>query len=284
MPRFAYVNGRYLPHKDAHVHIEDRGYQFADGVYEVVTIYQGKMVDEGPHLDRLERSLSELRIDMPMSRRSLQWISRELLRRNDVTHGLLYMQITRGVAPRNHRFPKAAKPALVMTTRQTKPHGAKMLEDGVKVITLPDIRWGRCDIKSVSLLPNCLNLQKAEEAGAYEAWQYDREGKVTEGCASNAWIVLPDKRVVTRPASNAILNGITRQRLIAILEEEGYSLEERAFTLSEAQDAREAFVTSSSSFVLPVSAIDDKPIGNGKAGILTGKLRQALVDFMASLP
>jgi D-alanine transaminase len=241
------------------------------------------MVDEGPHLDRLERSLSELRIAMPVSRRALQWISRELLRRNDISNGLLYMQVTRGVAPRNHRFPKHARPALVMTAKQTKPHASRMLEDGVKVITLPDIRWGRCDIKSVSLLPNCLNLQQADEAGAYEAWQYDRDGNVTEGCSSNAWVVLPDKRVVTRNASKAILNGITRLRLIAIMKAEGYSLEERPFTLEEARSAKEAFLTSSSSFVLPVSAIDDKPIGNGRAGILTGKLRQSLIDYMASL-
>lgn len=283
MPRFAYVNGRYLPHKTASVHIEDRGYQFADGVYEVVTIYRGKMVDEAWHLDRLERSLSELKIEMPVSRRALQWISRELMRRNAIDNGLLYMQVTRGVAPRNHRFPKNARPALVMTAKQTKPHSSRMLEEGVKVITLPDIRWGRCDIKSVSLLPNCLNLQQADEAGAYEAWQIGRDGKITEGCSSNAWIVLPEKRVVTRDASNAILNGITRQRLITILREEGYSLEERAFSLDEARSAREAFLTSSSSFVLPVSYIDDKPVGNGRAGILTGKLRQSLLDYMASL-
>ena len=283
MPRYAYVNGRYLPHAQAAVHIEDRGYQFADGVYEVVPVYDGALVDEGPHLDRLERSLRELRIGMPVARATLELISRELMRRNDLTHGMLYLQVTRGVAPRDHKFPAEAAPALVMTTRQTKPHSEAMLNQGIKVIAVPDIRWERCDIKSISLLPNVLAKQQATEAGAYEAWQIDREGYVTEGSSTNAWIVSAEGKVVTRDASHAILSGITRLSLLKLIRDAGFELEERAFTLEEAKAAREAFLTSSSSFVLPIVAIDEAPVGNGHPGILSGKLRARYLDYMADL-
>ncbi len=283
MPRYAYVNGRYLPHAQAAVHIEDRGYQFADGVYEVVPVYRGALVDEGAHLDRLERSLRELRIAMPVARATLELISRELMRRNDLTQGMLYMQVTRGVAPRDHKFPATVRPALVMTTRQTKPHGEALLSQGVKVITVPDIRWQRCDIKSTSLLPNVLAKQQAAEAGAYEAWQVDVEGRVTEGTSTNAWIVNAEGKVVTRDTSHAILNGITRIALLKQIREAGYELEGRAFTLEEAKAAREAFLTSSTSFVLPIVTIDETPVGNGHPGILCGKLRARYLDYMASL-
>ena len=283
MPRHAYVNGRYLPHGQAAVHIEDRGYQFADGVYEVVPVFKGALVDEGPHLDRLERSLRELRIDMPVARATLKLISRELMRRNDLTQGMLYLQVTRGVAPRDHKFPAQATPALVMTTRQTKPHSEALLNQGVKVIAVPDIRWERCDIKSISLLPNVLAKQQATEAGAYEAWQIDGEGYVTEGSSTNAWIVSAEGKVVTRDASHAILSGITRLSLLKLIREAGFEVEERAFTLEEAKTAREAFLTSSSSFVLPIVAIDETPVGNGHPGILSGKLRARYLDYMADL-
>ncbi len=274
MARQAYVNGRYVPQGEASVHIEDRGYQFADGVYEVVPVVQGTLVDEDPHLDRLERSLDELRIAMPMSRAALKLVSHELMRRNGLSNGFLYMQVTRGVAPRDHKFPKAAAPALVMTTRQTKPHSAKQLAEGVAVITLPDIRWKRCDIKSVSLLPNVLGKQAAVEAGAFEAWMVGEDGRVTEGTSTNAWIVTGDNKLVTREASNAILNGITRLALLRLAESEGVELEERAFTVEEALQAREAFITSSTNFVMPVTRIDDQPVGNGHPGILTLRLRE----------
>jgi len=283
MPRQAYVNGRYQPHNDAAVHIEDRGYQFADGVYEVVPVHRGTLVDEDLHFDRLERSLSELRIDAPMSRSSLKLVSRELMRRNDLSNGFLYMQVTRGVAPRDHKFPKGAKPSVVMTTRQVKPHSEKVLSEGLKVITVPDQRWDRCDIKSVSLLPNVLGKQAAVDAGAYEAWQVDGEGMVTEGTSTNAWIVTGENKVVTRDATHAILNGITRITLLKLIKAEGYDLEERNFSVAEAKDAREAFLTSSTSFVLPVTQIDGQPVGNGHPGILTGKLRQHYVDYVQSL-
>jgi len=283
MPRQAYVNGRYVPHGEAAVHIEDRGYQFADGVYEVVPVYHGILVDEDLHLDRLDRSLRELRIAQPMTRAALKLVSRELMRRNGLSNGFLYMQITRGVAPRDHKFPKDAKPAVVMTTRQVKPHSEEVLSKGLKVVTVPDQRWGRCDIKSVSLLPNILGKQAAVEAGAYEAWQVDRDGKVTEGTSTNAWIVTQDNKVVTRDATHSILNGITRITLLELIKAEGYELEERAFSVAEAKAAREAFLTSSTSFVLPITQIDGQPIGNGHPGILTGKLRQHYMDYMRSL-
>ena len=277
MPRIAYVNGRYLPHAKAAVHIEDRGYQFADGVYEVVPVHKGILVDEDLHLDRLERSLRELRIAMPMGREALKLISREVMRRNHLNNGFLYMQMTRGVAPRDHKFPAAAKPAVVMTVRQMKPASKEKLEAGVPVITLPDIRWARRDIKSVSLLPNCLAKQQAHEAGAVEAWMVDGDGYVTEGTSTNAWIVTADNVLVTRSATHDILNGITRIALLDRVAAEGVTFEERPFTVEEALNAKEAFITSSTNYVMPVTEIDGRAIGNGHPGLLTMKLRDAYV-------
>ncbi len=281
MPRLAYVNGRYVPHHRAAVHIEDRGYQFADGVYEVVAIHGGRPVDMDPHLDRLERSLGELRIAAPMSRRALTLVMRELIARNRLGDGIIYLQVTRGVAPREHKFPEGCIPQLVMTTKAMKPQSPGMVEDGVKVITIPDIRWQRCDIKSVSLLPNCLAKQQAVEAGAYEAWLVDADGLVTEGSSTNAWIVTKDKKLITRNLNSAILSGITRKALIRIVGEVGIDLEERAFGVDEAKAAKEAFITSATSFVLPVTRIDEQVLGNGKSGFLTLRLRQHYLDHMA---
>ncbi len=281
MPRLAYVNGRYLPHRGAQVHIEDRGYQFADGVYEVVPVAHGALVDEELHLDRLERSLRELRIAMPMKRQTLKLVSHELARRNGLSYGFVYMQVTRGVAPRDHKFPKDAKPALVMTTRQMKPASERSLAEGIKVITVPDIRWKRRDIKSTSLLPNCLAKQQAYEAGAAEAWLVDEDGNVTEGSSTNAWIITRDGRVVTRKATHEILNGITRQVLLKVIAEEGLTLEERPFTVPEAYEAREAFLTSSTNFVMPITRIDEQSVGNGHPGEITGKLRRAYIASFA---
>ena len=283
MPRYAYVNGRYLPHGQAAVHIEDRGYQFADGVYEVVPVVAARPVDEGPHLDRLERSLAELHIAMPMSRRSLELVSRELLRRNDIRDGLIYIQVTRGVASRNHAFPRHVRPALVMTTKRMSLAGQSKFNDGVAVITVPDLRWARRDIKTINLLPNCLAKQAAAEAGAYEALQVDDEGNVTEGTSSNAWIVAHDGKLVTRHLSNDILHGVTRRTILAIATEEGVAFEERPFTLEEALEAQEAFVTSATSFVTPVVEIDGGRIGDGKPGPLTRRLLAWYRDYMAGL-
>jgi D-alanine transaminase len=242
MSRIAYVNGRYVPHADAAVHVEDRGYQFADGVYEVVLVYNGRMVDEIPHLDRLDRSLGELRIPSPMSRPALRSVMRELLRRNRIHTGLIYMQVTRGVARRDHPFPKNAQPSLVMTAKRIALPTGAAVENGVRVISIPDIRWERCDIKTVALLPNVLGKQQAKEAGAYEAWQVDRDGYVTEGTSTNAWIVTKDGELVTRNANQAILNGITRLTLLKLAERENLRLVERGFTIEEAKQAREAFI------------------------------------------
>lgn len=280
MPRFAYVNGCYVPHGAATVHIEDRGYQFADGVYEVIPIDRGRLVDEAPHLDRLDYSLGELRIAAPMGRRALQMVLREVIRRNGVRQGLVYLQVTRGVAPRDHKFPKSARSALVVTTRRLKPLAAWMLEEGVGVITLPDIRWQRRDIKSIALLPNVLAKQQAAERGAYEAWQVDATGHITEGASTNAWIVTRSGEIVTRPRGHDILSGITRLALLDLVAEGGLTLAERTFSLDELHGAAEAFLTGSSIYVVPVTRVDGRPIGSGKPGPVTRRLRDL---FMARL-
>jgi D-alanine transaminase len=278
MSRIAYVDGVYRTHREAAVHIEDRGYQFADGVYEVIAVRGGKLIDEELHLARLRRSLAELRIEGALADAPLKVVVREVIRRNGVVNGIVYLQITRGVAPRDHGFPKAARPVLTVTSRSSRPPNPKVAEEGIGVITIPDIRWQRCDIKTISLVGNVLGKQQAREAGAYEAWMVDAEGRVTEGTSTNAWIVTGDNLVVTRPAENAILNGVTRQALIAILRREGYQFTERAFTVGEAKTAREAFLTSTTSDVTPVVAIDGQPVANGVPGLLTQKLR---ADYLA---
>ncbi len=278
MARVAYVNGRYLPHRAAAVHIEDRGYQFADGVYEVVPVQRGRLIDEEMHLDRLAFSLAELEIAPPMDRRALQIVLREVLRRNGVERGILYLQVTRGVAPRYHPFPAGARPSLVITAKRLKPVPAKYLEEGVGVITIPDLRWKRCDIKTISLLPNVLGKQRAVEEGAYEAWQIDPEGDVTEGTSTNAWIVTKDRRIITRPLGHEILPGVTRRALLDLLRAADLTLEERTFSLDEAHEAAEAFLTSSSVFLLPITRIDGKPVGAGKPGPVAKRLRELYVE------
>jgi D-alanine transaminase len=285
MSRIAYVNGRYVPHGDAAVHIEDRGYQFADGVYEVVTVFDRRLIDEEPHLDRLDRSLRELSIAAPMGRMALRQVMREMVRRNRIVNGLLYLQVTRGVARRTHAFPPAnVRPALVMTARPVAFPAAETLENGVRVVTIPDIRWVRRDIKSISLLPNVLGKQAAVEQGAFEAWMVDDDDDVTEGTSSNAWIVTADNCIVTRQTGNEILNGITRQAILAVARANGLEFQERAFSVDEAKSAREAFLSSATSFVLPVTQIDDRVIANGKPGSLTRVLNRHYLDHMASLP
>lgn len=278
MARIAYVNGRYAPHQDAMVHVEDRGYQFADGVYEVVAVAGGTLVDEDWHLDRLERSLRELRIAEPMPRAALRLVMREVIRRNLVADGMVYMQMTRGVAPRDHVFPKKAATSIVVTARRKRPPAPELLEKGAKAISIPDIRWARCDIKSVSLLPNVLGKQQAIEAGAYEAFQVDRDGYVTEGTATNAWIVTGKDELVTRSAGPEILNGITRLAVIEIAKGQSLRFVERRFTLAEAKAAREAFVSGSTAFVMPIVQIDEATVGDGQPGKLTRALRQAYID------
>lgn len=272
MSRIAYVNGRYLPHRLAAVSIEDRGYQFADGCYEVIAIRGGAFVDETLHLRRLHRSLEALQIARPMVDAALKAVMREVARRNLVDEGFVYLQVTRGTAPRDFAFPEGARPSLVMTARRRMLADPKLLAEGIKVITIPDIRWARPDIKSVSLLPNVLGKEQAKRAGAYEAWQVDRDGNITEGTSSNAWIVTAAGEVVTHAADNAILNGITRLGLVRVIEEAGLRLVERRFTVAEAKAAREALLTSSTNFVLPVVRIDGAPVGEGVPGPVARKL------------
>ena len=280
MPRCTYVNGRYLPHAKAMVHVEDRGYQFADAVYDVVVVLNGRLVDEDGHLDRLERSLREIHIPMPLSRRALQMVMREVIRRNALDGGLVYLQVSRGVAPREHAPPPdPLRPVLVVTTKHLDFAGMTKFSEGVSVITVPDQRWERRDIKTVNLLPNCLAKEQADRAGCYEAWQVDEEGFVTEGTASNAWIITDDGRIRTRPLSHAILRGVTRMTLLRLAAEEGLTVEERPFTVAEAHAAREAFATSASCFVTPVVKIDDAVLGDGTPGPFSRKLLAAYQAF-----
>ena len=275
MSRIAYVNGRYLPQRKATVHIEDRGYQFSDGVYEVCEVRGGCVIDQRRHLARLKRSLGELDIALPMSETALGIIMRECMRRNRVHNGIIYLQITRGVARRDHAFPPpGTDPSVVVTARNIDFAGnERAAAEGLAVITVPDNRWQRVDIKSISLLPNVLAKQAARERGAKEAWFIDGRGQVTEGSSSNAWIVTKGGKVVTRPADNGILRGITRSVLIDVIKAQGLELEERPFTVEEAQGAREAFLTSASQIVMPVVRIDDRPVGNGAPGSVATALR-----------
>ena len=281
MARYAYVNGRYVDHRDASVHIEDRGYQLADGVYEVVGVRDGRLIDEGPHLDRLDRSLRELWIGWPVSREALAFIMRELMRRNRLRDGLIYMQVTRGVARRDHAFPTTpVKPALVLTTKNSK-RGDADPGPGIAVKSQPDIRWERCDIKTVALLPNVLAKQAARESGAYEAWLVDADGNVTEGASTNAWIVTREGELVTRQTDNGILAGITRHTLKALCNSLQLKFVERPFSLAEALRAQEAFITSATSFVTPVVKIDGQMVADGKVGPTSRRLREEYVRFAA---
>jgi D-alanine transaminase len=272
MPRIAYVNGRYLPFRRAAVHIEDRGYQFADGVYEVVAVAGGRLVDEALHLARLARSLAELRIPAPMAEPGLRHVLREVVRRNRVRDGLVYLQVTRGSAPREHAFPRPTRPALVVSARNGEGPPPALREAGCAVVTMPDIRWRRCDIKTTALVANVLAKQGAREAGAYEALLVDGDGAVTEGSSTNAWIVTAEGTLVTRPADHSVLDGVTRRVVLALARAEGLAVEERPFSAAEARNAAEAFLTSTTSFVLPVVAIDGAPVGKGSPGPVTRRL------------
>jgi D-alanine transaminase len=275
MSRIAYVNGRYLSLNDAKVAVEDRGYQFADGVYEVCEVRGGRLVDESRHMARLNRSLSELSIEPPMSAAALRVVLRETIRRNRVRNGIVYVQVTRGVARRDFPFPADAAPSLVVTARCADLERLEQIAaEGIAVITVPDIRWKRVDIKSVALLPNVLAKQAAREQGAREAWLVDAHGYVTEGASSNAWIVSRDGKLITRPLGQSILPGITRSVVIDVIRAQGLAFEERSFTVEEAYAAREAFITSASQIVLPVVRINGRPVGNGAPGLVATALRR----------
>ncbi|MEM1377446.1 MAG: D-amino-acid transaminase [Pseudomonadota bacterium] len=277
MSRIAYVNGRYVSHAHASVHVEDRGYQFADGVYEVCEVKDGHLIDQTRHMDRLDRSLSELRIDWPADRNAVECVLAEVVRRNRVRDGLVYVQVTRGVAKRDHMFPTGdVKPALVVTAKSVDPSVAqKKAAQGIAAVSVHENRWDRVDIKTVGLLPNVLARQAAVEQGAQEGLFVDSDGIVKEGASTNVWIVTKDKKLVTRPAEHGILRGITRAVVMNAADELGLSLEERGFTEDEAYEALEMFVTSATSVVIPVVQFNGRAIANGEPGSTSALLRDA---------
>ncbi|PJR12564.1 D-amino-acid transaminase [Sinorhizobium meliloti] len=281
MPRIAYVNGTYVQHAEAAIHVEDRGYQFADGVYEVCEVRHGFIIDLTRHLDRLGRSLGELRIGWPMSRAALIHVIREVLRRNRVRNGLFYLQVTRGVGRRDHVFPDAdTPPSIVVTAKRTDPGAiARKNAEGISAITVPENRWDRVDIKSVGLLPNVLARQRAKEAGAQEAIFVDVDGTVKEGAATNVWIVDREGTLRTRPAENGILRGVTRTTLMDVAKPLGLKIEEKAFSAEEMLAAREVFITAATSICFPVVSVDGKTIGNGHPGSIAQNIREAFFDI-----
>ena len=277
MSRIVYVNGEFLPFEEAKLPIMERGFLFADGIYEVAAVLDGRLVDNEAHLARLDRSLSEIRIPNPHAMPDWRKLEEELVARNDLREGLVYMQVTRGVAERDFGFPTASEPTVVMFTQAKNITNSPQAETGIAVVTVPDLRWKRRDIKSVALLAQVLAKQAAVEAGVGEAWMVE-DGFVTEGSSSTAFIISPGRRLVTRPLSNAILPGITRVAVMRLAAEEGLWVDERLFSVAEAETAEEAFITSASSFVMPVVALDGKPIGTGKPGPMTRRLRQLYMD------
>ncbi len=279
MSSIAYVNGAFTPLEDASVSILDRGFLFADGVYEVAAVIDGRLVDNEAHLARLERSLGELRLESPVTMAEMVEIERALVARNEVTEGLVYLQITRGVAERDFSFPKNAKPTLVAFAQRKNILASPAAQTGVRVITVPDMRWSRRDIKSVALLAQVLAKQAATEAGCQEAWMVDADGFVTEGSSSTAFIVTRSGAIVTRPNSSDILPGCTRRAVMALAAEQNLSVEERPFSVAEAKEAAEAFLTSASNLVLPVVEIDGSGIGAGVPGEAAKRLRALYLDF-----
>lgn len=285
MSRIAYVNGRYQPWAKARIHIEDRGFQFSDGVYEVCEVRRGRLVDEDRHLARLERSLGKLRIDLPMPILPLRVVMREVIYKNRIRDGLVYVQITRGVAPRAHAFPiKPTRPTLVVTARAIDRMARARANSGISVITVSETRWARVDIKTIALLPNVLAKQAAVEAGAAEAWFVDADGMVNEGSASNAWVVTDARILVTSPTTAQILEGVTRGIVLDTAARLGLMLEQRRFSVAEALEASEAFVTSATTLVTPVVRIDGRPIGGGAPGATALQLRQSLIEHAALAP
>ena len=277
MTRVIYVNGQYHSYGDARVHAEDRGFQFGDAVYEVCEIRNGAIVDETRHMDRLSRSLGELQIAEPMTRPAWSRVLRETVRRNRVQNGLIYLQVSRGAGPRDFLFAGVTTGPTVVCLARAVPQARQeaAAARGISVKSVPEMRWGRCDIKTVMLLPASLAKEAARAEGAQEAWFVDDAGHVREGGSSNAWIVTRNDELVTPPANRTILRGVTRTTLIDLIEAEGLKLVERAFTIEEAQGAREAFITSATNLLMPVVRIDDRSIGNGQPGEITQRLRGA---------
>lgn len=281
MSRIAYVDGRYLPHGAAAVHVEDRGFQFSDSVYEVCEVRDRCLIDMPRHLERLAFSLGELAIPMPADGATLAFVLREVARRNRIEDGMVYLQVTRGVARRDHAFPRdAIRPTVVVTARALdRQAGEARAARGVSILTMPEQRWKRVDIKTTSLVPNVLARQKAREQGAFEAWFLDDAGQVIEGAATNAWIVTAAGVVVTHPADRAILSGVTRATLFDVMRAQRIAFEERIFDLEETFAAAEAFCTGATLIVMPVVSVDGRQIGTGKPGEIALRLRRSFHDF-----
>lgn len=271
MTRYCYINGEYVSAPHAMVPMEDRGYHFADGVYEVIVFFNGVLLDEQPHLERLKHSLSVLRMELPMTQAALKLVMRELIAKHPFHDGYIYLQITRGVAHRDHGFPKNAKPSVTMFVNREKKPTREQVERGVSAITAPDIRWGRCDAKTIALLPNVLARQASIEAGARETWLVDKDGFITEGSHSNAYLIKGGK-VITHPADTHILNGVRRINILRLCSQNGIPVEERPFHKDELREAEGAFMSSATSNVLPVVLVDGKPVGNGQPSALTQKI------------
>jgi D-alanine transaminase len=276
MSRIVYVNGDYVPEEQGKISIFDRGFLFADGVYEVTAVIHGQLIDYEPHMERLERSLGEIRMAWPCSKAELRQMHEELIKRNKLDQGWIYMQVTRGSADRDFKFPKNSESTLIAFTQTKNLIDNPDAVTGVRVVTVPDIRWQRRDIKSVMLLAPVLGKQAAYEKDGFEGWMVE-DGQVTEGTSSNAYIVM-DGKVITRPLSNSILAGVTRRSLFRLAKEQGVAIEERAFTPEEAYAADEAFLTSATNFVLPIVEIDGRRIGGGQPGPVARKLRDIYLE------
>jgi len=282
MSRIVYVNGEYLPEEDAKISVFDRGFLFADGVYEVSSVIDGKLIDNAAHIARLQRSLDELSMAPPCPMEDIEAVQHEMLKRNNLEEGMLYLQVSRGAADRDFNFPAQSTSSLVMFTQAKKLTESPAAERGISVVSVPDLRWGRRDIKTVQLLYPSLAKEEAKAKGADDAWLVE-EGFVTEGTSNNAWIVLADGTIVTRQLSNDILHGITRRSVMKLAAERQIKIEERPFTIEEAQQAKEAFVTSASAFVMPVVEIDGVKLSDGKPGDVTMRLRSIYLDEAKSL-
>jgi D-alanine transaminase len=277
MSSIVYVNGEYVPQDEAKVSIFDRAFLFADGIYEVTAIIDGKMIDFEPHLERLHRSLRELDMAQPVSDDEIRTMHEELMTRNNLTEGLIYMQITRGVAERDFAYPDGAPQTIIAFTMEKELVDPPQVREGIAIITVPDIRWQRRDIKTTGMLAQAMAKEASRQAGVGDAWMVE-DGTVTEGTSNTSFIVVDGNRLITRPLSNSILPGVTRRTIMRLAESGDISVEERAFTVDEAKAADEAFLTSASTIVMPVVKIDDVTIGTGKPGPITQKLRATYIE------
>tara|TARA_B100000029_G_scaffold516680_1_gene632676 strand:- start:15761 stop:16639 length:879 start_codon:yes stop_codon:yes gene_type:complete len=270
MKNLTYLNNKFVEHSKAKISVEDRGFLFSDSIYELISVLNGELIDLKPHLNRLKSSLKKIKINYKVNQLKFQNVIKKLIKNNKIFNGYVYIQITRGVAERKHEFPLKYKPSVIIFTKNLNINN-NIYKKGIKIITIPDIRWLRRDIKTTSLLANVLSKQMAVEKNAFESWLID-DGYITEGSASNAWIIKNSNTIITHPSNTKILKGVTRDTVIKILKKNNFKIKERAFNLIEAKNAKEAFLTSSTLSVLPVVKIDNYNISNGKPGDITKKI------------